>query len=200
MVWSFPYRQLSGQRGVSAILSWQPLCCGSAQLLGNVFTVFLLWSLMLCHPRVLLWGSWATCSFFHLDIIWHSRPCLSASLQLSLWVADMEHFYYGWCWGSCCSDIVMFQVLTKEFLKYCCSNSRCYLLPGLLTLIAKNLSPAVRKLAEENLCTHLSCFSANSASMCKSSSRIYTKVLNIEKLMCACHVLGFFGRENQKRH
>lgn len=87
--------------------------------------------------------------------------------KLSLRGADMKHSYYGWWWGSCCSDIVMFQVLTNEFLQYCCSNSRCYLLPGLLTLIAKNLSPAMRKLAEENLCSHFSCFSANSASLCK---------------------------------
>lgn len=154
---------------------WRPLCCGSAQLLGNVFTEVLLWSLMICHPRIPLWGQHygrSTSSSFHLDIISHSLPCLLAKLHLSVRVADMEHLYYGWWWGSCCSHIVMFQVLTNEFLQLCCSNSRCYLLPGLLTLIAKNLSPAMWKLVEENLCSHFSCFSANSASLCKSSSRI----------------------------
>lgn len=97
----------------SGVWSWQPLCCESAQLLGNVFTHVLLWSSMLCHARAPLWGqhySWAPCSFFHLDIISHSLPRLLARLQLSLRVADMEHSCYGWCWGSCCSDIVMLQM------------------------------------------------------------------------------------------
>lgn len=112
--------------------------------------------------------------------------------ELSLRVADMEHLYYGWWWGGCCSDIVMLQVLTNEFLQCCCSNSRCYLLPAPLTLIAKNLSPAVRKLAGENLGSHLSCSSAHSASLCQWSSRIWTQVLSIEKLKCVCSCVGSF--------
>lgn len=145
---------------------------GSAQLLGNVFPEVLLWSLVLHHPSVRtalqLRHSQLFPPGYHLTL----SPMSVGRLQLSLRAADMEHLYYGWWRGSCCSDIVMFQVLTSEFLQYCCTNSRCYLLPGLLTLIAKNLSPAMRKLAEENLCSHFSCFSADSAFLCKPGSRI----------------------------
>lgn len=163
----------------SGVWSWQPLCCESAQLLGNVFTHVL------------------ECLHSCLTVVLDALPCQGTSVRTALQLSPLQLFSPGYHLSFSATSVgkaaakpaggwhgalVLWLVLrklllwhcdvTNEFLQYCCSNSRCYLLPGLLTLIAKNLSPAMTKLAEENLCSHFSCFSANSASLCKSGSRI----------------------------
>lgn len=159
----------------SWVLRLTTIVLGSAQLLGNVFTEVLLWSLMLCHPSVRTVLQLNHFQLFSPGYHLTFSPMSVGRLQLSLRVADVEHLYYCimaggeeaaaltlWCFRCLQASSWNIAAVTQDVISF---------------LVCWPSLPKICHLSWESwqkkTCAHtFSCFSANSAFLCKSSSRI----------------------------